>query len=167
MRFEQVNPRQEIVMRRAHFFLILACLFVHPSHAVAASEPFALFRTGMTGDEVMNILKGHCSDQQIGPPFITCVGDGNIITGVTTKQDHLFWSRLIHPTIRTAKDYGTALAAEMGFPGGPKDCTMMDIPTKCWTAEDGSTFHIEPQLKDGSAYVYIFSQPLLTSEGQN
>ena len=110
----------------------------------AQAEERVKVRIGMSMSEIEPYLKSECTDLIIGgakggEQYITCeLSEGRLITANLSPKDRITYSVYREPnTAFSAREFATAIAAELGFAGAGEPCMIHSDASLCWS--NGST----------------------------
>ena len=134
------------------------------SGIVSAGDRIGL-RPGMSPEEANAAMAGRCPDSYVGPPWITCINKGIILTATFTKKKRLNWLRLMEPSQEDAQTYAKKLAAEVGFTGTPEPCVVYEANTFCFKDAEGTVLGAGSTEYDGMRTSYFFNPRFEQEDG--
>lgn len=123
------------------------------------------FKLGTYADDAYNTIRGHCPDSDVGPPNITCVRGGFILTATTTKKGRISWLRLMESSTEDPLLYARKLAAELAMTGELKPCHEFDVDAYCVTDSEGTTLAAGSTEYDGFRTSDFFNEQFLKQDG--
>lgn len=160
-----MSGRSEIGMLvKAILVSVLVALSAIISLPVAAADRIG-FRPGTDADDAYESLRNRCPDSDVGPPDITCVRGGFILTATTTKKGRIFWLRLMETSTEDPLLYAQKLAAELSMSGELKPCHEFHAGAYCVTDDDGTVLAAGSTEYEGFRTSYFLNERFLQQDG--
>lgn len=157
--------RWEVSMEAPVLFSLTFLAMSLAAYSPASASDRIGFRPGVNAEAAYGAINGKCPDSDVGPPNITCVRGGFILTATTTIKGRINWLRLMEKADTDPLTYARELAAELGMPGEPKSCHVYDGDAYCFTDSEGTVLAAGSSQYEGYRTSYFFNDRFLEEDG--